>query len=120
MVYRTLYLTQNFPTVGGWQVQPPAVFVTPPPLHFHLRRYLGNTAVCLPPQLIAQPSTGEMLHWFHHGVYLPEHVWWPAFVKQHPASCYVIDLPTAAAARDLHGDRWFVLRYGTEVHQFLA
>ena len=67
---------------GNRQVQPPAVSVTPLPLHLHLWHYLGDTAVYVPVQHITQLSMGEMLYWFHHGVYLPEHVRWPAYVKQ--------------------------------------
>ena len=95
--------------------------VTSPPLHLHLWHYLGNTAVYVPLQHIAQAGTGEMLYWFHHRVYLPERVKWPAFVTRQSASCNIVDLPTAAATRDLQGyHRWFVLRYGAEEHRFLA
>ena len=90
--------TRNFPTAGSWQVQPPAVSLTPPPLHLHLWHYLSNTVVCVPLQRIAQLGAGEMLYWFHHGVWLPEHVRWATFVKQQPSSCYATYLPTAAAA----------------------
>ena len=117
-VYGTLYPARNFPTARSWTVQPPTVSVTPPPLHLHLWHYLGNTAAYVPMQ---RPGTGEMMYWFHHGTYLPERARWLAFVRQQLASCYVIDLPTVAAAKDLHGcHRWFVLRYSAEVHRFLA
>ena len=75
----------------------------------------------VPLQRITQSGAGGMLYWFHHIVYLPEQIRWLAFVRRHSASCYVMDLPTAAAARDLQGcHRWFVLRLDIGMHQFLA
>ena len=92
-----------------------------PTLHLPRWHYLGNTAVYVPMHGIAQPGIVEVMYWFGKGTYLPERARWAAFVRQHAASCYRIDLPTAAAARDLHGCHyWFVLRYDAEVHQFLA
>ena len=115
-VYHARNPTRNFPTAGWWQVQPHAVSVAPPPLHLHLWHYLGNTAVYVPMQHIAQRGIGEMLYWFHHGVYLPEQVRWPAFVKRQSASCYVIDLPLRRLPETCR-----VTTAGLcEVHRFLA
>ena len=50
---------------------------------------------------VAQPGDGEMVYWFHLRAHLPEQARWPTFVQRQPASCYMIDLPTAEAARDL-------------------
>ena len=55
-----------------------------------------------------------MLYWFHLKLHLSKRAQWPTFVQRRPAACYVIDLPSAEAARDVqHCHRWFVLRYGT-------
>ena len=62
-----------------------------------------------------------MVYWFHLTAHVPEQARWPTFVQRRPASCYVIDSSTAEAARDLkHCHRWFILRYGTSVHRYLA
>ena len=58
-----------------------------------------------------------MLYWFHLKPHLSERAQWPAFVQRRPTACYVIDLPSAEAARDLqHCHLWLVLRYGADIH----
>ena len=62
-----------------------------------------------------------MPSWFHLKPRLSERDEWPAFVQRRPTACYVIDLPSAEAARDLqHCHRMFVLRYGAVIHRYLA
>ena len=102
-------------------MQPPESLVVPLALHLHLWHYRSDTSVCVPQRRIPQPGDREMAYWFHLKARVPEWARWPTFVQRRPASCYVIDLPTAEAARSLkHCHRWFVLRYGTGIHRYLA
>ena len=102
-------------------VQPLKSSVVPPALHLHLWHYLANTSVYVPQWHIAQPGDGEMVYGFHLKAHLPEQARWPTFVQRRPTSCYMIDMPTAEAARDpKHCHRWFVLRYGTGDHGYLT
>ena len=55
-----------------------------------------------------------MLYWFHHSNPLVEKTRWPAVVRRHRMVYYVTDLPTMAVIA------WFMLRYGTGVHRYLA
>ena len=100
-------------------LQPPKAVLAA--LHLHLWHYLADTTAYVPQRRIAQHGNGEMLYWFHLKPHLSERAKWPTFVQRRPATCYVIDLPSAEAARDLqHCHRWFVLRYGTDIHRCLA
>ena len=102
-------------------LQPPESSAVPPALHLHLWHYLADTSVCVLQRRIAQHGEGDMLCWFHLKPRLSESAQWSTFVQRRPAACFVIDLPSAEAASDLqHCHRWFVLRYGTGIHRYLA
>ena len=110
VAYDTLYPARNFPVAGNWMLQPPESSTVPLALHLHLWHYLADMSVYVPQRHIAQHGEGDMLYWFHLRPRLLERAQWPAFVQRRPAACYVIDLPTAEAVRDLqHCHRWFVL-----------
>ena len=116
-----LYPDQDFPAAGHWHLQPPESSPVPPALHLHLWHHISGVSIYVPDRHMAHAGTGEVLYWFHSRPRPAEYAQWPRFVRQRTVLCYVVDLLDAEAAREVeHCQRWFVLRYGTGPHRFLA
>ena len=101
---------RDFPAAGHWHRQPPESSPMPPALHLHVWHHISGVSIYVPEGRMAHTGTGEVLYWYQSQPRLAEYTQWPCFVQQRAVLCYVVDLPTAEAARELtHCQRWFVL-----------
>ena len=83
----------------------------PPALQLHLWHCISGVSVYVPEKGVAQQGSRDVLFWLHSRPRLSERSQWPHFVLRQPVICYVVDVPSAEAARELSNcHRWFMLR----------